>query len=361
MKKDKLILSFYVGMVALGVASLSMSVAWYATSSRLFINSIDISIDADRLLEISLDKDSGYTDHIAQSDLDVNGVFVPLTSAYSSTWIPSKADMPLFYDETKFSLQEDADLKTVADHGYFSKKFYLKADDDVYVSIDSSKTYIKANEVKNSSYAHTLYLEYQEGDDDYKKSLTEQQIKDKLDKIVEAMRYSILVKDKDEYTYTIIDPYKNNQVTLMGGLLDNDVDQYFDYYQKNHSTELYERVYGENVDKTKLVYDEPASEDSAFVDEDEEPSAFNARHKKGVWTFNLEKSIANGLEIEKEVSYALSDFDSNVKPYHFPVYADTPKEVVVSIYIEGWDLESVNYTMGASFLTNLTFMVEREM
>lgn len=361
MKKEKLILSFYVGMVALGVASLSMSVAWYATSSRLFINSIDISIDADRLLEISLEKDSGYTDHIEQSQFDVKGDFIPLTSAYSSTWISSKADMPLFYDETKFSSLEDADLKTVADHGYFSEKFYLKADDDVYVSVDSSKTYLKANEEYNKTYAHTLYLEYQESGDDYKKSLTEEQIREKLNKIVEAMRFSLLVKDVDEYSYTIIDPHKNNQVTVMGGLLDNDVDQYFDYYQKNNSTELYERVYGENVDKTKLVYDEPASEDSVFVDEDEEPSAFNARHKSGVWTFNLEKSIENGLELKEEVSYALNEFDSNVKPYHFPVYTDKPKEVVVSIYIEGWDLESVNYTMGASFLSNLTFMVEREM
>ena len=330
MKKSKFILAFYVGVIALGVASLSMSIAWYATSARLFVNSIDITIDADRDLLISTSKDGEYRDSISFSELDPTGVFTPLTSAHSSLWMQNQEDTPVFYDETKFSTVENVNLIDVADHGYFSQKFYLLADDDVYVSIDGNKTSLLANEQFNYSYARTLYEEYQAGHDDYKKSLTVEDIEERLNKIVEAMRFSILVKDINEYSYTIIEPYKNGD-TYLGGLLDNDVDRYYDYYFKDDSSIAYERVYG------------------------------NARHKAGTKTFNLEKSKENGVEIKKEETYDINDFNSNVKPYHFPVYRDTPKEITVSIYIEGWDLESVNYTMGASFVSNFTFMIEREM
>lgn len=361
MKKSKFILAFYVGVITLGVASLSMSIAWYATSARLYVNSIDISIDADRDLQISTKRDGEYGDSISYTELDPTGVFIPLTSAHSSTWMATKEDTPIFYDETKFSTYEYADLKSVADRGYFSQKFYLKADDDVFVSIDGSKTSLIANKEYNSSYARTLYDEYQDGHDEYKKNMSIEEIETKLNKIVEAMRFSILVKDVNEYSYTIIEPYKNGD-TYLGGLLDNDVDRYYDYYLQEHTDIAYERVYGEIIgEKSNFVYDDGVNEDSDYLEANEEPSAFNARHKAGIKRFNLEKSLENGIEIKKEKTYDIHDFDSNVKPYHFPVYRDTPKEITVSIYIEGWDLDSVNYTMGAAFMSNFTFMIEREM
>ena len=72
--------------------------------------------------------------------------------------------------------------------------------------------------------------------------------------------------------------------------------------------------------------------------------------------------MANNVEIKKEDSYDLKDFnDDPIKPFHFPVYRDHPQEIVLSIYLEGWDLDSVNYTMGAAFISELTFKIEREM
>ena len=61
-----------------------------------------------------------------------------------------------------------------------------------------------------------------------------------------------------------------------------------------------------------------------------------------------------------EEAIALEEFKNPKKPFHFPVYRNTPKEVVISMYIEGWDLKSVNYNMGASFTADLSFMIERE-
>ena len=361
MKINKLVLAFFIGVIALNVAAASFAVAWYATSRTLYINSIDITIDADRDLGISTSRDGEYVDHITHTEVEASGVFMPLTSAHSSLWKSEKKDMPVFYDETKYSEMENAVLFEEATKGYFSQKFYLKSDDNVYVTIDAEKSFLKENVEYNKKYAKELYQEYQMFEDPYYKDLSEEEILERLNRIVKAMRYSILIKDGEEYSYKIIDPYKE-QVTLLGGVLDNDVDRYYDYYQVENSSEYKERVYGEVTgDKELYVYDDALEEDSSYKDVNDAPNAFNARHKKGIKRFNLEESINKGLKIQSEESIDLKDFNNDDKPYYFPVYRNTPKEVVVSIYIEGWDLESVNYTMGAAFISNLSFKIEREM
>ena len=362
MKKQKLILAMYIGVIALAVASVSMSVAWFASSANLRINSINITIDTDRSLDISTSKDDGYTDRINHTELDPSGVFVPLTSAHSSLWTSQKKDSPIFYDESNASEVEHFEAYRPASYGYFSQKFYLLADDDLWITIDAEKTFIHANEEYNTAYAKKLYKHYQRSQDPhdaYYKSFSEDELKQKLDDIVKAMRFSLLIKDGEEYSYTIIDPYYEEE-TVLGGTLDNAFDQYFDYYLKEGTVDdFYERVYGEYVGTP--AYDDPLDQDSAFNNPDELPSAFNARHKNGVKRFNETRSKEeNGFEFKVEEAIKLEDFNNKFVPFHFPVYRDTPKEVVVSIYIEGWDKDSVNYTMGAAFISDFTFKIERE-
>ena len=362
MKKSKLILSFYIGMISLAVASVSLSVAWYVAARNLYINSIDITIDADRDLKISREKDGEYVDHISESDAGADKVFIPVTSAYSSSWKAEKKDMPVFYDESKFSDEEHTDCKSIANHGYFSKKYYFKADDDLYVTINPEKTFIASNKLKNQELAHNLYVEYQTFQEEYYKDLTEEEIFERLNRIVDAMRFSILIKDGDEYTYTIIDPYYDEVEgdTVYGGLLDNDVDQYYDYYLVDGSTDTYrERAYGELIADPSGYYTDVSSEDSGRTDPSDAPSAFNARHKKGIQKFDINKAKEDGI-FAVEDAIALEEFKNPKKPFHFPVYRNTPKEVVISMYIEGWDLKSVNYNMGAAFTADLSFMIERE-
>ena len=362
MKKSKLILTLYISVIALSVASVSMSVAWFATSRTLYVNSINISFDADRELEISQSKEDGYVEHIDHTELEPTGVFIPLTSAHSSEWTSQKKDSPIFYDESNATEAEVFKTYKEADHGYFSQKFYIRADDDLYITIDPEKTYIRPNEEYNAEYAVFLHDYYQRTPDDHYdryKEFTVEQLYERLNNVVKAMRFSILIKDGDEYSYTIIDPHYEEE-TLLGGLLDNAMDQYYDYYHKESTNEFYERLYGEY--EGGLVYDEPLAQDSEFTNPNEVPTAFNARHRQGVKRLNLEKSIEEeNLEIKKEDAINLEDFKNDKKPFHFPVKMDTPKEIVVSIYIEGWDLDSVNYNMGAAFLSNMTFTIEREM
>lgn len=363
MKRSKLILTMYLIVIGLLVASASMSVAWFIASSQLFVSGINIYFDVDRDLKISESKDDGYTEHIDHSVADPTGVFIPVTSAHSSLWTSQKKDSPIFYDDSNASEMEHIDtFREVADNfGYFSRKYYLLSDDDLVITIDPDKTFIEPDEVYNKTYAQHLYEFYQSTNDEHYaryKEFSIDELYEMLNKVVEAMRFSILINDGDEYTYAIIDPnYKEE--TLIGGLLDNSVDQYYDAFEKEGTNDFYERIYG--VYSGAPVYDEPLAQDTDFLNPSDIPSAFNARHKKGVRTFNLERSInENNFKIESEGAYSLEDFRKDKKPFTFKTYMDTPKEVVISIYIEGWDLDSVNYTMGASFRSNLTFKVERE-
>ena len=364
MKKVKLILTLYISVIALAVASVSMSVAWFVTSRNLFVSGIDISFDADRELEISESKDDGYTDHIMPSIEDESRIFVPLTTAHSSIWTSQKLDRPIFYDESNASEIEDfVSYRAVEEGaGYFTKKIYLRADDDLLITIDPEKTFIKANEEYNAKYAKYLHSYYKNIQDEHYaryKVFTVDELYERLNRIVEAMRFSILIKDGDEYSYTIIDPFYKED-TYIGGLLDNAMDGYYDSFLKKGSNEYYERVYGDF--SGELVYDEPLAEDSSYLEENVVPTAFNARHQKGVKPVNFEKSKnEKGFEIKKEGAINLKDFNNKEKPFSFPIYMDTPKEIVISLYIEGWDLDSVNYTMGAAFTSDLTFKIEREL
>lgn len=359
MKKSNLVISFFVGAIALCVATVSMSVAWYASADRAWIENIIMTVDGDRELLISTEADGRYVEKLDNSDLMEPGLFAPVTAAYSSKWL-NVSDAPVFYDETSSDIEKDAELLQVATSGYFSQKLYLMADDDVYVTIDPTNTFIKANE-NNKVYAAILYENYQLYGDDAQKMLTKSEIEVRLNNLVYAMRYSLLIKDLEtnEYDYYIIDPNKNNE-TFYGGLLDNNCDLYYDYYIDNNIN--YERVYGEIIgNKDEIVYDYPLDSDSDYKQPSEEPNAFNAKHKKGVKLFNYEASREKGIDFKKEESIEVSEFEGDNKPIIFSAYRDTPREIILSIFIEGWDLDSVNYTMGSTFNANLSFKIEREM
>ena len=359
MKKSNLTLSFFIGAIALSVLTLSMSVAWYASASEARVETIVMTIDGDRELLISTEPDGHYVEKLDNSDLIDPGLFTPLTAAYQSQWLNIQ-DAPVFYDEANYSVEKDVSVVKAAENGYFSQKLYLWSDDDVLVTIDPTNTFINPNS-NNKAYAEFLHDNYQEYGTPAQKALSVDEIEVRLNKLVYAMRYSLLIKDLDtnEYSYYIIDPNKNGE-TIYGGLLDNNSNKYYDHFEDQG--ESYERVYGEIIgNKDEIVYDNPLDEDSAFLDANEEPNAFNAMHKKGVRTFNLEATENKGIEFKKEESIEVSEFENSNKPFLIPVMMETPREITLSIFIEGWDLDSVNYTMGSTFNANLSFTIEGEL
>lgn len=350
-----------MGMMAVSATSLSFSLAWYATASRLSVESIDIAIDAERKLKIAtINQEDAFVDHLSYDDLrhDV-GRFTPVSSIFSQEWISSRASVPTFYDQAypwEFKTEPE---RHVAYYGYYSQEFYIDCDDDVIVTIDTEKTFIMANEEYNKKYAKEIK-------DDYPQ-YTEKEILEKLNVIPNSMRISILkplmAQDSDDYDYYVIDPNKgeNDEEVIFGGVLDNKnqkQEHYYDCYVENG--EYYETVYGDVNDRSLIVHDEElTTSDSVIVGE---RSAFNAIHRKGSHVFNYEKSIAKGMEFGKEKSISFSDLKKNPSLVSIPVYGHSvgARRIVISIYIEGWDLGSINSTMGASFLANLSFEILRE-
>ena len=350
MKRSRAILALYVGALSLSVATLSMSVAWYATSTKLRIESINITIDCDHQLAISKNPDSGYHNTLKTEDFGEVGRFYPVTSAHDD-WFIERKEKPEFYTDAVYTGIEQTEIKLM-ETGFLCTDLYLKSDENVIVSINPEESYIKPKEDFNKIYAEQIAINYPD--------LTVEEIIEQLNQLAHSIRFSILLLDEDNYQYVTIDPNKSME-THFGGLLDANDDDYYDYYTKSSDGLLYETFYGEINDPSYLRYDDPLNEDSDYEDVNEEPNAFNAKHKKGVKRINLEKSLLAGLEIKKEESHTLDEFASEDKPFEFAVYTSKPTHIVLSIYIEGWDLRSVNSTKGATFDSNLTFEIERKL
>ena len=356
MKKKIILITALSGLIVLNTVSFSL--AWYASSNQLRIEAVVINVDTDRELLISTSQDiDSFKDVVTTEELNQVAVFGPVSSMYSENWISNKDSVPTYYDCSYTQVDPTdpygAPFLKEAKGGYFYQDLYLLSDDDVYVTLSSDEedTYIKPNTSFNIAYAHTLVGK--KGFENY----TEEEIITHLEDLVKAMRFSILIDDPEEYQFMVLDPNKNEEEVEFGGPLDNSITRTYDWYMRNGNR--YETIYGEVNDRSLAVYDDALDEDYPVVGE---PSAFNAGHAAGVKIFNKEASVANGLRFAKENSYTLEDFARGIEPkFYFPLKAHTPKKVGVSIYIEGWDLDSINHTMGAHFISNLSFTIYREM
>ena len=354
MKRKTIILSTLVGIIALSVASVGITVAWYQASNILNVDNIVVQIEADRNLWFSTSYDKSWTREevdahfhstLTDSDgeLNVPSSYSPVSSMYSSSWMNNKAESPTYYD-----------VLNVATSGYFSQDLYLYCNDSAYVTLDLDQTFI---EFFNTAYARVLQKQHPE------LGLSEKEINDKLSRLVNAMRFAFVVPEDEnnEYQYYILDPNSNESDVYLGGVLDNDSNTrgYYDFYIDPLTQRRYETVYGDYNNREYLVYDEPLDHDSELVESDKSASAFNAMHKKGVYRFNKEASIAKGLEFVRENKHTKAELAADKEQFMIYLDAYKPKKINVSLYIEGWDLDADNYTQGASFNANLSFKIDR--
>ena len=365
MNKKKIITSAAIGTIALVGLSVSLTLAWYGASDRLNMRSLDVVVAGQTNLKISTSpEESTFV-----SDLDLTPdreefVFVPVSSMNKKAWMDEKSDTPKFYDSSSSLVPSSGEPAFEATtYGFFQKKLYLMTNLDYYVTLDVdpnseyATSEFKANGDVNTARAQKLKR------DNPSWTLSVSEIKEKLDSLVNCLRVSILVTDEDHYNYYIVDPYKNKE-TYLGGRLDNDRDGYFDVY-RNTSGEAYEVLYGEVNDRGLAKYNAPdpsvpEEEKKHTSDEDHYfGNSFDGVSKNTVHTFDEAASLVNGLEFAKEDSMSLDEVNSEATKLLIPCYGHKPTEIVVSIYLEGWDLDCINATMGASFSTKLSFKLLR--
>ena len=366
--KQRIILSSIVGSVALSALSLSITLAWYAGSDRLSINAFNIEIVGSHNLLISTVKDDreSYHEELKTEDLNHVDLFVPASSMCKNTWMNQKSDTPLFYDNSFYNVPSSGvpDLKQVK-RGYFQQKLYLLSDMTYNVTISVEESKFLADEEANLVRAKELH--------EANPALSEEEYLEKLNNLAKSLRLSILVPDENDYKYFIVDPHKekdettNEEIqTVYAGRLDNDNDGYYDTYEYLEGGQLHEKetIYGEVLDRSQLIYDDPSGE--PVVNKPEDPhffgNSFIGESKGTAYAFNEEKTL-EGKEVKDiyaiEESLSLEHIASADNTLLIPCTSGIPREIVMSVYLEGWDLDCINATMGASFIDTISFKLAK--
>ena len=213
-------------------------------------------------------------------------------------------------------------------------------DVDVFLSPESK---ITANHEKN---VETARLKYAGHDEQY--------IQDKanaLDEVVHAVRISYFVDNGSYDNSYIITKLGETGDTEYGGLLDLNKDGYYDYDAENNKEYCYGEYDGE------LVFD-PAedNEDIEAVEEAKRKNTFFGVHKQGV-----EKAKLDSIQIKKERAVKIDSLvlDDN-QPFKEPsqichVKPGEEKRIVISIYVEGWDIHMTDDIASATFDVNISF------
>lgn len=341
----KLVLISLISISLLSLATVSVSLAWYATSTTVILSNFNISLSADASLEIGIkDKEGNITYSPSVKDSTINDgltSFAPVSSMFGSSWLDSINDesFPVFrkaYAVGKFSDTQSYTKTDIATDGYFTKEMYLKSDKDITLTVDQAGTTIVPDTTKNASKVESLKDEFPD--------FTDEEILTNLNSINKSMRFGLLI----DSNFYIFDPQKTEE-TYFGGVLDIDSDSFYDYDKKDG--EAKEILYGEYNDENKIKYGENTEVLTTT-------SVFDANTKSGVKHVDLASSIANGLEISKENSVDMAKIN-NTQDF-IELKANEAKRFVFSIYIEGWDRDSTNLAMYGSFLANFTFRATQE-
>ena len=358
--RQKLTTSLIIGSVALTALSLSITLAWYASSDRLSVSTFDVSIKGGHNLLISTVNEKGtFKESLKKEELKDVELFVPASSMHKNLWMDEKGDTPYFYDNSFYNVPATGipQIKKV-ERGYYQQKIYLLSDFSYFITIDTEETSFLNNEEANQKRAEELHK-----DDP---SLTVEEYKGYLDNLVKSIRLSILVPDENNYAYYIIDPYKEEgQRTKFAGRLDNDNDGYYDTYEylKDGAIVEKETLYGEVLDRSNLHYDEPTNEPVEAIEEKAHffGNSFVGESKGSAYTYNEKETLENNENdiYAYEESYSYADIDDAHTDLLIPCTAGVPREIVVSIYLEGWDLDCVNATMGASFIDDISFKLAK--
>lgn len=315
------------------------TVAWFDISNNLIVNNLELGFsDKDKGVQVSFSahgtKYSTAAKDILENETPYREKYplVPVTSAYQSQWLNDST----VFDDTVPVLHvspTDNDVTTV---GFIQFPVYFTTAQDGYIYLDS-KTSLKANTEENAKSAS--------------KNKISQSVLDKIERCSRVSFYS------DDCGFKIYEPnVLQSSNTAFAGRLDlNPFDTYYDY---NSSKE--EILYGEynKEDNPEIYHGLALSEDVPLVGDSD---CFNAGTKAGVAPLDLETSISKGgLKIAHEKTYPLSemtppeDGQSLGNPITY-CYMGEPKKVIMTVYVEGWDLDAVGAVVQASFNLNLVF------
>lgn len=360
-------------LLALGALLFSFGVATSAVATSAWYNLLDIAVVSNLNLKVDVSEawmklglkqspdaepiwiDENHPDGFTKQELgitddtkltDISGMYMDdllnsssnrheLFPSFSSRYRP-------FSGNTKYDEPVENRNKT-----YVQNEYVLATGMDTDIYLDPS-SYIQPNIEANTETANH--------DEDKLRG---------LNKVSRAVRVSFYCTDipsedseeiSQEYDY-IVAKHSDSQQAYFGGILDLNKDGYYD------SLDGKEVLYG--VYNESDIITGPVSEtDSGDVIEAKNShSTFVGVHKQGVEQVNAEQMKEEG-KIKKENAYTLEQVSFDVNDPVNPLKAITPichvkagvnKRIVISIYVEGWDLDMTNDIDNAKFDINIAF------
>lgn len=347
-------------------ALVTSSFAWFKVADTLIASNIAIDFLKDENFQIGLKKDnettffdaseSSATPSIDDATLkeycpgyDPTGL-LDLSSMFGSAWLNDKT----VFANTKprlnigYSTGANPHETAAAIAGFMQFEFYFKSDRNMYLFL-SENTSLVANTAANQKLADTFGYKVEN-----------------LNKVKDCLRVSFY----SESAFYIYEPNVTvSSNTAYAGRLNTSAPKssYYDVDSSNNEILFGEYNYpGSELSATygdaTLKYDEasrasvPSADDlTGFV------SGTNPSANGGL---DITKSETEGnLHIAHEKTYTLSELakvDEKACPLvYIPAYdatkPETVKRVVVTVYVEGWDLDVVNSVESGVFDLNLAF------
>lgn len=319
------------------------TIAWFDISNNLIVNNMTMTFGKDHdNVKIGFSEDGDFYSDVDSTILERevgfkhDQAFFPLTSGFQNEWLtsstPFEGTLPVLHTDP-------VEGNIVATKGFLQFPLYFKTSEDGYIYLDGATSF-SANTDENLKAAKKLHLQPSD-----------------LNEIAFCSRASFYSED---YGFKIFEPNVSaSSKTALGGRLDlQPFDGYFDY-EKATDSEIMYGDYNRN-DNPTLFYGVASTEDSLYEGAN---TCFNAATKAGIRPLDLAASAnQGGLKIAQEMTFTLAELGAPAGGGRLGVgrplaycYAGQPKKVILTVYVEGWDLDTVQAVSAASFNMNIVF------
>ena len=339
------LISAYAGLLVLFACPLATStLAWFSIGSYNTVRDIEFGFDPGTKLKAQLRSLDGSD--IWSDPPDNDGIFrfsdefsfAPVSNMFQSDWysldLDPESDKPKYmlgYGGSGVTTTTRSDYAT-ENNQYISLEFRFTCDRDLYLFLDTKNTKVEADRDANKAMAGEV------------NGLNESD----LNRVENACRISFF----SNMGYLIYEPNaEEGSSTYYGGRLNSrPVDGYWDYDEKTGKEILYGEYDSEAL--SLLEYEAVTSQEEV-----KDPlNTLEAVSKQGNLAISNLSSLKEEGHIARETSYTLSELgsDSASHPLLF-LPAGQTRRLVVSIYIEGWDLDCDTFIEASTLAASITF------
>lgn len=309
-----------ISLTSIGLLTSTMaSFAWYRLDAFASISNLFITTRAGNDLEIGFRRgnDIVYADALGEKELsfldpqfEKNRYLADVSGMFLSSWLNQDTDLKRSFPVLRqaYTVGGSTTITPKAESRFLQFELFFRSLEPCHLYLDPGTS------LKN--------------------------VKEEAD-LLASMRVSFLSED----CYLITEPKKDDVPTRFGGLLSlHDGNGFFDNANGR------EILYGEYAGEPKYL--PPIDQNTEVL---EERDVFHAQHQPGVERVDL-SSVSFAYERTVSLDDLVYSPESNNKLSLGIVPAKEEYRVVLTIYIEGWDTESIDRHSTGSVQISLSFL-----